>query len=107
MDPAFFPLADTILYDTYDPNAFGGTGRVSNWEEYAALRDRYTRPEWVLAGGLNPENIGPAIAATAAKIVDVNSGIEASPGIKDHAKMKAFVLALHKATAHQNPAYGS
>ena len=55
--------------------------------------------------GLNPENIGHAIATTDARIVDVNSGIEVSPGIKDYAKMKAFVLALHKATVKNNPAY--
>jgi phosphoribosylanthranilate isomerase len=106
MDPAFFSLASTILFDSYNPGVFGGTGETSDWSEFVSLKDKYTRLTWVLAGGLNPENIGQAIATTDAKIVDVNSGIEVSPGIKDYAKMKAFVLALHKATVKNNPAYG-
>jgi phosphoribosylanthranilate isomerase len=107
LDPAFFPLANTILFDAYDPNSFGGTGRTSNWQEFVRLRERYTRPQWILAGGLNPENIGDAIQATGANFVDVNSGIEAAPGVKDHARLRAFVLGLHKATVKNNPAYGS
>lgn len=106
LDPAFFPLANTFLFDSHDPNRFGGTGKVSNWEKFRELREKYTRVQWILAGGLNPENIGAAIEATQANFVDVNSGVEASPGIKDQAKLRAFVLALHKATAKNNPAYG-
>jgi phosphoribosylanthranilate isomerase len=106
VDPAFFPLASTILYDSYSPGVFGGTGQTSDWGEFVLLKEKYTRPTWILAGGLNPENIGAAIAATGANFIDVNSGIEASPGVKDHAKMKAFVLALHNATKKGNPAYG-
>jgi len=106
MDPAFFPLASTIFFDSYQAGVFGGTGQISDWSKFASLKDKYSQPTWVLAGGLNPENIGQAIAATGAKIVDVNSGIEAAPGVKDYAKMKAFVLALHKATVKNNPAYG-
>ena len=52
---------------------------------------------WILAGGLNPDNIGDAIQATGTKFVDVNSGIEAAPGIKDHEKLKRFVVRLHEA----------
>jgi len=107
VDPAFFPLAETILFDSYDADQFGGTGKTSNWAEFVALRDKYTRPQWILAGGLNPDNIGDAIKATHANFVDVNSGVEAAPGVKDHAKLRAFVLNLHKATVKNNPAYGS
>ncbi|HRE05440.1 MAG TPA: phosphoribosylanthranilate isomerase, partial [Opitutaceae bacterium] len=52
---------------------------------------------WVLAGGLRPENIGEALRRTRARRVDVNSGVEVSPGLKDHAKLKAFVLEIHRA----------
>ena len=107
LDPAFLPLANTILFDAYDPNAFGGTGKTSDWSTFASLKERYSRPQWILAGGLNPENIGAAIAAAGTNFVDVNSGVEAAPGIKDREKVKAFVLALHRATAKNNPSYGS
>lgn len=107
LDPAFLPLATTLLFDTYDANAFGGTGKTGNWAEFTHLRDKYTRLQWILAGGLNPENIGQAIQETRATFVDVNSGVEASPGVKDREKLKAFVLALHQATAKNNPAYGN
>jgi phosphoribosylanthranilate isomerase len=105
LDPAFFPLASTILFDSYNPEIFGGTGQTSDWSQFASLKEKYSQLKWVLAGGLNAENIASAITATGARMVDVNSGIELAPGIKDYAKMKAFVLALHKATVKNNPAY--
>jgi phosphoribosylanthranilate isomerase len=52
---------------------------------------------FILAGGLNPENIGAALATTGARWVDVNSGIESAPGVKDHTKIQAFVSALRQA----------
>ncbi len=107
LDPAFFPLTETILFDSYSPDQYGGTGQPANWAQFVELRDKYTRPQWILAGGLNPDNIGDAIRTTGANFVDVNSGIEAAPGIKDHAKLRSFVLNLHKATVKNNPAYGS
>lgn len=105
IDPAFFPLAKTILFDAHDATRFGGTGKTSDWGKFRELREKYSRVDWILAGGLNPDNIGDALRATEAKIVDVNSGIEAAPGIKDLAKLRAFVLALHRATVKSNPAY--
>lgn len=107
IDPAFFPLANTILFDSHDASQFGGTGKTADWEKFRDLREKYTRVQWILAGGLNPENIGAALQATGANFVDVNSGIEAAPGIKDQAKLKAFVLALHQATVKSNPSYGA
>lgn len=106
-DPAFFPLAHTILFDAHDAKHFGGTGKTADWGKFRALREQYTRIQWILAGGLNSENIGEALRATEANFVDVNSGVEAAPGIKDQAKLRAFVLALHRATVKNNPAYSS
>lgn len=99
MDPAFFPLADHVMMDSYQEGSFGGTGITGNWAEFARLRERFAKVTWVLAGGLNPENIGDAVRVSGAKIIDVNSGIEASPGVKDHTKLKAFMEALAGATA--------
>ena len=70
----------------------GGSGVVLPWEE---LRDsiasiRTSRTRLVLAGGLNADNVGLAIRALTPDVVDVSSGVEASAGIKDHEKMRAF-----------------
>jgi phosphoribosylanthranilate isomerase len=99
MDPAFFPLADHVLVDTYHDAGFGGSGKTGDWAEFARLRERFTKVTWILAGGLNPENIGAALKASGAQIVDVNSGIEASPGVKDHAKLNAFMEAIRAVPA--------
>lgn len=107
MDPAFLPLTATVLFDAYDANSHGGTGKTGDWKQFVHLREKYTRLQWILAGGLNSENIAQALTTTGANFVDVNSGVEATPGVKDREKLKAFVLALHKATAKNNPAYGS
>lgn len=97
LDPAWLPLAATFLVDTYQLSGFGGSGKTGDWPKFAELREAYPQRTWILAGGLNPENIGEALHASGAKIVDVNSGVEAAPGVKDHAKLRAFVLAIHRA----------
>ncbi len=94
LDVAFVPLADTFVLDAYHPTKMGGSGEVGDWAAHAWLTEKFIKVTWVLAGGLNAENIVAAIAASKAKLVDVNSGVEASPGIKDHAKLKAFFEAL-------------
>lgn len=96
---AWLPLAATFLIDTYQPNGFGGSGRTGDWPGFGRLAAAHPEKTWILAGGLAPENIGEALATTDARVVDVNSGVEMTPGIKDHAKLKAFVLAIHRARA--------
>lgn len=98
LDLAFVPLADTMLLDAYHPDSFGGTGKTGDWKAFSALRTKFRKVTWVLAGGLNPENIAAAVMASGARVVDVNSGVEAAPGVKDHAKIKAFVAALQGVT---------
>jgi phosphoribosylanthranilate isomerase len=98
LDPAFVPLAETFLLDTYHPTAAGGSGQTGDWTAFSHLRRKYIRVTWVLAGGLNPDNIGAALAESGAQVVDVNSGVESSPGVKDHAKLTSFAAALHRAT---------
>lgn len=91
------PLAKTFLLDGYRADKFGGTGRTSDWDLYRRLAAAHPEKRWILSGGLSPENIGPALAGTGAKFVDVNSGVESAPGVKDHAKLKAFIVGLHRA----------
>lgn len=94
LDLAFVPLADTFVLDTFDPERAGGTGRTGDWENFVYLRKKFIKVSWVLAGGLNPENIAGAVAATAPKIVDVNSGVESAPGVKSPEKLAALAAAL-------------
>lgn len=94
LDPCFIPLADTFLLDTYDPHQHGGTGKTGDWSAFAWLQGKYRKVRWVLAGGLNAENIRAALTQSQATFVDVNSGVESAPGIKDPAKLAALAAAL-------------
>ena len=80
------------LYDAY-VDGFGGAGVAAPWPLIA----RGARRPFLLAGGLTPENVGAAIAATRPDGVDVASGVEARPGVKDAAKVAAFVAAARAA----------
>jgi phosphoribosylanthranilate isomerase len=86
---------DAWLLDAHAPNQLGGTGHTFNWD-LALQAQNLGRPIF-LAGGLTPENVGEAIRRVRPFGVDVSSGVEVVPGRKDHAKVKAFVLAA-KAT---------
>jgi phosphoribosylanthranilate isomerase len=79
-----------FLVDAMAPNLYGGTGRLADWQAAARLAARYAI---FLAGGLNPSNVAAAIEQVKPWGVDVASGVEAEPGKKDHAKIKAFVAA--------------
>lgn len=85
-----------LMVDAYSPTAYGGTGHRADWslaQQAAAQTARL-----LLAGGLTPENVGDAVRHVAPWGVDVSSGVEASPGRKDHAKMRAFIAAARAAT---------
>jgi phosphoribosylanthranilate isomerase len=97
--------AEVFLLDTFHAEKFGGTGETGDWAKFKRHREAHPGKTWILSGGLNASNIAAAVTATGASFVDVNSGVEHSPGIKDPAKLKAFVLALHQATKHANPRY--
>lgn len=93
---AYAQVADQILVDAKPPkNADlpGGNGLSFDWRLIAGRR--WPVP-WMLAGGLTPENVAEAIALTGAVQVDVSSGVEASPGIKDPARMSAFCEAVRR-----------
>ena len=94
LPPALLPLADTFLFDAFHAEKFGGSGQTADWTKFRQQRELHPEKTWILAGGLNPDNISVALKATGARLVDVNSGIEASPGVKDPAKVAAFVARL-------------
>ena len=87
---------DYHLLDAYSPRAAGGTGATFDWE-LARLHDRST--PLVLSGGLTPDNAGEAIAAVRPWAVDSASGTEASPGVKDPARLEALFRAVAAADA--------
>lgn len=82
---------DAVLSDTYRRGRFGGTGEVSDWRLCRRLRGAIAPTPFILSGGLNQENVRDAILRVRPYAVDVSSGVEKAPGIKDRAKMKAFV----------------
>ena len=83
-----------ILLDTYHPTKAGGTGNPFPWE--IALRAKEKR-DFILSGGLTPENVREAIKKVSPLGVDVNSGVERVPGKKDFSKMVEFVKEVKKA----------
>jgi phosphoribosylanthranilate isomerase len=88
---------DAWLLDAYVKDARGGTGASFNWD-LAIEAKELGRPIF-LAGGLTPDNIGEAVRKVRPYGVDVSSGVEASPGKKDHAKVRAFIKAAKEAAA--------
>ncbi|MEK6713465.1 MAG: phosphoribosylanthranilate isomerase [Nitrospirota bacterium] len=84
---------DTFLLDTYLDCAKGGTGKTFNWK-YAEMAKGNGRI--ILSGGLNPSNIGDAVRTLKPYGVDVSSGVEISPGKKDHVKIREFVREAKK-----------
>jgi phosphoribosylanthranilate isomerase len=89
---ARYPDAAGLLLDSHPPGAAGGTGEAFAWQALPVL----SRPV-VLAGGLTPGNVAAAIAAAHPWAVDVSSGVESAPGIKDEGKMAAFIQEARRA----------
>jgi len=86
--------AAALLLDTYVPGKAGGTSQSFHWQSIGEY------PGWAplyLAGGLNPDNVASAIRALHPFAVDVSSGVESSPGIKDHRAIHAFCAAVRQA----------
>jgi len=91
--------ADFILIDAKPPREAalpGGNGRPFDWPLASGFAAR--RP-WLLSGGLDPGNVAEAIALTRARGVDVSSGVESAPGVKDPGKIRTFVAAAREAFA--------
>jgi phosphoribosylanthranilate isomerase len=91
-----WPVDTTWLVDAFDPVRRGGTGTPVDWER-AAIIARHHRV--VLAGGLTPLNVEEAIRTVRPFGVDVSSGVETSPGVKDFAKVSAFLTNARRAFA--------
>jgi len=86
-----------VLVDARAPGQFGGTGKTVDWSALADHRDWLGDVPLILAGGLTAVNVAEAIAAVRPAAVDTASGVESAPGVKDSAKMQAFVDAARAA----------
>jgi phosphoribosylanthranilate isomerase len=90
---------ETLLLDAYHPQQAGGTGRTLNWPELARatsrLQEQASLPlPWLLAGGLNPDNIPQALSYLQPDGIDLSSGVERQPGDKDLGKIQHLLLLL-------------
>jgi phosphoribosylanthranilate isomerase len=90
-DLAGVPSHATILLDAHDPERYGGTGKTIDWD---AARTIASTRRVMLAGGLTPQNVGEAIRRARPHGVDVSSGIEEHPGVKDARLMREFAKAV-------------
>ena len=96
---AYEGVADTLLIDAKPPKDAalpGGNGRPFDW---SLTRGFHFPGPWLLSGGLDPETVVAAITLSGARGVDVSSGVESAPGVKDPAKIRAFVAAARRAFA--------
>ena len=87
-----WPDAVTVLLDVHDPVKKGGTGKTIDWVAAAGIAEQR---RVILAGGLTPENVRDAITRVRPWGIDVSSGVEREPGIKDHGRLKALFEAVH------------
>ena len=91
---AYVPIVDRILFDARPPREAtrpGGNGAAFDWTILSGLD--LGKP-FVLSGGLNPDNVVEAVRIAGPSVVDVSSGVETAPGVKDPAKIRAFIHAL-------------
>jgi phosphoribosylanthranilate isomerase len=90
--------ADALVIDALVAGGLGGSGVTVPWIRLGESLDALDyHPRIILAGGLTPENVAEAIDYVAPSVVDVSSGVESSPGIKDHARIRAFIAAVRSA----------
>ena len=92
-DADAWPTRVRLLIDVHDPDQRGGTGRTVDWGRAAAIAAR--RPV-LLAGGLNAANVADAIRTVRPFGIDVSSGVESSPGVKDHVRLQALFEAVRE-----------
>ena len=88
--------AETFVIDAYSQNKFGGTGTSADLESFAKYQSLFPEKKWILAGGLGPKNVVSSVLKSNARMVDLNSAVEQSPGQKDFGKIKSVFEALQR-----------
>jgi len=82
---------DAVLLDSFTRGQYGGTGRVHDWTLSRQIKEAVAPLPVILAGGLKPGNVKEAVKTVQPYAVDVASGVELRPAVKDHEKIRAFV----------------
>ena len=82
---------DAVLLDSFTRGQYGGTGKVHDWILSKQIKESVAPIPVILAGGLKPENVKEAILKVRPYAIDVSSGVEATPGIKNYKKVQSFV----------------
>lgn len=100
---AVLEFCDTVLVDAYARDQHGGTGRTADWGRFAEVANRFPERRFILAGGLSPANVTDAVAASGARSIDVNSGIESAPGVKDHALLRELFVRVSEIDPSRQP----
>ena len=95
---ADWPPDTLILLDVHDPVKRGGTGRTIDWTGASAVA---AQRKILLAGGLTPDNVMEAVAKVRPFGIDVSSGVERTPGVKDHRRVRALFEALRTAAVER------
>lgn len=99
----YAPVADRLLFDAKMPKDSvlpGGNGRTFDW---SILQDLQIDRPWMLSGGLDAANVAEAVHQTRAPAVDVSSGVESAPGVKDINKLREFITAVRPLSAETAP----
>lgn len=86
------------LVDARSPDAYGGTGEKVDWESLTPEHRSHEWPPLILAGGLTPENVAEAVKMVQPWGIDVASGVESSPGVKDLTMVQAFLREVRRAS---------
>jgi phosphoribosylanthranilate isomerase len=90
---AAYPPGSTIVLDSFAPGSYGGTGVPFDWD---LLGEVIGAHRIIIAGGLTPQNVGTAVRCFRPFGIDVSSGVEEGPGIKDHIKMRRFIQTVRR-----------
>ncbi|MES1198845.1 MAG: phosphoribosylanthranilate isomerase [Pseudomonadota bacterium] len=94
---SFAGVADMLMFDAKPPPTAERTGGHGHAFDWTLLKGRVFSRPWFLSGGLTPGNVAEAIALSGASLVDVSSGVESAPGLKDAARIAAFLAAAKAA----------
>lgn len=93
----FIESLDALMVDSHAPGMYGGTGVIHDWSISRRIRDVIYPKPLILAGGLRPDNVGSAILMVEPFAVDVSSGVEVQPGVKDENKIVSFIEEVRRA----------
>jgi len=95
-DASWEDVADHLMFDARPPEGSDLPGGVGARFDWTMMQGRTYRHSWFLAGGLNPQNAAQAAAISGAPLLDVSSGVESAPGVKDSARIAAFLDAVRR-----------